>query len=118
MIDPTHRLSPIAFQVKARTKVEQPSQGLRDVRSHGLHVIIPPHRTLLQPPHWSALATPDTAPWTPLSRIECPHETPSWNAPQWPWKTWLLPEITWASCDDRATMHHLHHLVSRSLNRW
>src|SRR5882724_6983308 len=88
--------------------------GLRDVRSHGLHVIIPPHRTLLQHPHWLTPTTPNPAPWTPLGRIECPHEIPSQNTPQWPWATWLLPEITWASCDDCITMRHL---VGRPLSR-
>src|SRR5882724_1996592 len=116
MTDLTHRLSTITFQVKARTRVEWPSQGLGDARSCGLHMIIPPHRNLLQPPHWSALTTPDLAPSTSLSRIECPHEIPSWNTSQWPWATWPLPEITSASCDNRTTMRHLHHLIGQSLN--
>src|SRR5882724_4249268 len=77
------------------------------MRSCGLHVIIPPHRTLLRPPHWLAPTTPDPAPWTPLCRVECPHEIPSQNTPQRPWVTWLPPKITWASCDDHIIMHHL-----------
>src|SRR5882724_4810316 len=107
MTNPTHRLSPITFQVKARMRVKWPSQGLGDMRSHGLHVIIPPHKTLLQPPHWSAPTTPDPAPCTPLGPVECPHELPSQNAPQRPWPTWPLPEITWASCDNHVTTCHL-----------
>src|SRR5882724_3453989 len=114
MTDLTYRLSPIAFQVKARMRVEQPSQGLGDVRSRGLHVIIPPHRTLLRLPHWSALTTPNPTPWTSLHRIEYPHDIPSQNAPQWPWATRLLPEIMWASCDDHVTMCHL---VGRPLSQ-
>src|SRR5882724_3176243 len=98
MTNLTHRFSPIAFKVKARMRVEQPSQGLGDVRSCGLHMIIPPHKTLLRPPHLSAPTTPDPAPWTPLCRIECPHEIPSWNTPQWPWVTW--PPL-------RSRGHHL-----------
>src|SRR5882724_6676676 len=115
MTDLTHRLSPITFQVKARTRVEWPSQDLRDVRSCGLHMIIPPHRTLLQPPHWSAPTTPDPTLWTSLGCIECPHEIPSWNTPQRPWATWPPPEITWASCDNPTTTHHLRHLIGWSL---
>src|SRR5882724_5370702 len=87
--------------------VEWPSQGLGDARSHGLHVIIPPHRTLLRPPHWLALTTPDPDPWTPLGHVEFPHEIPSWNTPQRPWVTWPPPEITWASRDDCIIMCHL-----------
>src|SRR5882724_4176534 len=115
MTDPTHRFSPIAFKVKARTRFKQPSQGLRDARSHGLHMIIPLHRMLLQPPHWSAPTTPDSAPWTPLCCVECPHEIPSQNTPQRPWVAWPPPEITWASCDDCIITHHL---VSKPLSWW
>src|SRR5882724_9859938 len=107
MTDLTYRLSPIAFPVKARTRVKWPSQGLGDMRSRGLHVIIPPHRTLLQPPHWSALTTPDSAPWTPSCCIEFPCEIPSQNMPQWPWVTLPPPKITWSSHDDCIIMRHL-----------
>src|SRR5882724_4523050 len=103
MTNPIHRFAPIAFEVKARTRFRQPSQGLGDARSHGLHVIIPPHSAFLQPPHQSALTTPDSTPWTPLCRIEYPHEIPSQNTPQWPWVTWPPPRS------------HGHHMTIASL---
>src|SRR5882724_6902397 len=115
MTDPTPSVTPIAFEVEARTRVKWPSQGLGDTRSCGLHVISPLHTTFLPPPHRSALTTPDPTPWTSLYRIEYSHENPSRNTPQWPRATWPLLKITWASRDDHITMCHL---TSRSLSRW
>ena len=63
-------------------------------------------------PHWLALTTPDPTPWTSLYGIEYPHETPSWNAPQWPQATWPLLKIMWASRDDHVTTCHC---IGRSL---
>jgi len=58
------RLAPITFKVKARTRVEWPSHGLRDVEAYQDHMIIPLHHALLQLLHWLVLTTPDHAPWT------------------------------------------------------
>src|SRR5882724_3827007 len=114
MTDPTPSVTPIAFEVEARTRVKWPSQGLGDTRSCGLHVISPPHTAFLQPPHRWAPTTPNPTPWTSLYRIEYPHETPSQNTPQRPQATWPLLKITWASCDDCVTMcHH----ISRPLSQ-
>src|SRR5882724_11685641 len=77
-------------------------------------MISPPHTAFLRPPHWPDPTTPDPTPWTSLYRIEYPHENPSQNAPQWPWATWLLLKITWASHDDHVTMHHH---IGRSLSQ-
>src|SRR5882724_5613401 len=70
-------------------------------------MIIPLHHAPLQTPCWSSLTSPNPAPWTSPCRIEHHCKSPSWNAPPWPWGTWPPSEITWASCDDCATMHHL-----------
>src|SRR5882724_4060735 len=83
-------------------------QGCRSpLRSCGLHVIIPLHHALTQPPHWSAPTTPDPAPWTSPHCIEHTHKSPSWNAPPQPWVTWLPSDITKASCDNFTTTRHL-----------
>src|SRR5882724_1993116 len=100
MTDPTLRVTPIAFKVKARARVGWPSQDCEDTRSCGLHVISPLHSALLQPPHWSAPTTPDPTPWTSLHCIEYPHDIPHQNTSQHPWETWPPPEIMWASHDD------------------
>src|SRR5882724_8622903 len=110
--NPTLRFTPIAFEVQARTKVRWPSQGLGDVRPCDWHMITPLHSALLQSPHRLDPTTPDPTPWTSLHHIEGPHEIPGWNTPQWPWVTWLPPEIMWASRNDRVTTCHL---VSRPL---
>src|SRR5882724_5384436 len=115
MTDPTPRVTPITFKVEARARVGWPSQGPRDTRSRGLHMISPPHTAFLQPPHQSAPTTPDPTPWTSLYCIEYPQETPSHNAPQQPWATWPLLKTTWASRDDHITRCHR---ISRLLSQW
>jgi len=51
MTDLTPRVVPIAFQVEARARVGWLSQGLGDMRSHGLHVTSPPLTVVRHPPH-------------------------------------------------------------------
>src|SRR5882724_4908339 len=82
------------------------------------HVINPLCRTRPHLPTWSAPTTPDCTPWTFPHRIEHHHEIISWNAHPRAWLTWPHPEITCASRDNRATTHHLHHLVGRPLSWW
>src|SRR5882724_13027129 len=83
------------------------------MRSHGLHVISPPHRILLRTPHRLAPTKPDPIPMTFLYHTGHSHETASRNSSQWSWATWPLPEITWASCDKCITTRHL---IGRLLN--